>query len=237
MITFGCAVDDYQKLKHESDSKIRLEYKPFFELIKESRFKNAYSKVSSKLESAMQNKTVMEEQYNFAISDSPVTIVNKDGITSYNILIERDSISENSFENLVVQVDSLNQTWAYIFEYNSPATVPGALYNMKIFPIEYNATEVNSKITSNCLTVCTIICYSCVGSGQYSDPPHPLASAIPQAVILLPVVRAHVPMIFQVAGYQPQFPDRIWVLVEAVTLVEAQLLRRQKTIVQTATLQ
>lgn len=109
-LLFGCSVDDYQKLKHESENAIRLEYKTFYELMKEKKFNNAYSKVAVKQQKAMRNKTVMEDQYDFTISNKPVTVITTDARLSYNILIERDSIHEDYFENLVVQVDTLNQT-------------------------------------------------------------------------------------------------------------------------------
>lgn len=59
----------------------------------------------------------IEVEFDFEIVGSQINVVEDDGHTSYTFLIKKDSLTSTYFENLVVQVDSLNLTSAFIIKH------------------------------------------------------------------------------------------------------------------------
>lgn len=147
---------------------MKIYHKTFSELLKNSKFNNAYSKVITKKSEA--SKTVMEEQYQFTITNGIANVAESANETFYTLLIEREIDDPNSFENLIIKSDSLNQTSAFIIKYSySNPDVVNESFNIgdptitkEITPIVYNATEstsVNSRFTTvNCYTITFWVC-------------------------------------------------------------------------------
>jgi PBP1b-binding outer membrane lipoprotein LpoB len=87
----------------------------FSELLKNQKFKNLLEKVS---ENSAVSRTAFENQNGFTISNTNIKVIETDSITSYTMLIERDSNTNATiFENLVLQEDIFNHQKAAIFKY------------------------------------------------------------------------------------------------------------------------
>jgi hypothetical protein len=85
-----------------------------------SKFVSSFNKLPKRkalINSSLQGRTVMEEQYGFTITNTPARVMQVGSITSYTFHIERDSVNSTFFENLVVQNDSIGNTTAHIIKY------------------------------------------------------------------------------------------------------------------------
>ncbi|HNQ27048.1 MAG TPA: hypothetical protein PKL92_03930, partial [Aquaticitalea sp.] len=186
-LTNGCQREDFQKdLEHghaiEQSIPFSFKRKTFEQLKNDPKFSGAYDKVSQKVkEQDLANaKTVMEDQYGFVIDSTLIKEVSSDGYVSYTFLIYRETPSEGFFENLVVDVDSLDNIRAYIVKYtpNSPSVyIPeDDAYSLdataEITPIDFNDQQVQSKVSytdgNGCLV--TLMC-------PYGGTPHPAGPA------------------------------------------------------------
>ncbi|HLA55971.1 MAG TPA: hypothetical protein VK623_07710 [Flavobacterium sp.] len=86
-----------------------VEEKSFHDLLLLNGFNAAYQKIVQKKEESVAARTALEDEYNFIIvEDKPVKIIQTDNKTYYNILIRRDSIHAEYFENLVVMLEKIN---------------------------------------------------------------------------------------------------------------------------------
>ena len=116
----SCTLEE-QTVKNGNYTKnIKIYLKSFDELMGNSKFVNSFNKLPKRkaiINSSLQGKTVMEEQYGFTITNTPVRVMQVGNVTSYTFHIERDSIDNTFFENLVVQNDSIGNTTAHIIKY------------------------------------------------------------------------------------------------------------------------
>ncbi|HLO72807.1 MAG TPA: hypothetical protein VK164_02635 [Flavobacterium sp.] len=155
-------------------------HKSFNELLKDQKFSKAYNKVQAQKNNAA--KTVMEEQYQFTIADKPVKIVQSENGTTYTLLINRAIDDANTFENLVIKYENDGSINATIINYqpfyplNTMDYFTNSAFNglQSVTPIVYNDALVSTtgKISSDCYSVCTILCHDLTESGPYSVP-HP----------------------------------------------------------------
>ncbi len=128
----------------------------------------------------------MEEQYQFTITDKPVKIVQSENGTTYTLLINRAIDDANTFENLVIKYENDGSINATIINYqpfyplNTMNYFTGTAFNglQSVTPIVYNDALVSTtgKISSDCYSVCTILCHDLTESGPYSVP-HPPGSS------------------------------------------------------------
>lgn len=160
------------------NSQFKVSHKKYEDIIQEEKFNKALAKVNevkSKASSST-NRTVMEEQYGFTITDMPVNVIENDTVTSYTLFITRDDNPANVIENLIVQVNNQNEIDAYILKYTSNENFYEN-YNMvdfqgtkSILPIVYNANETdeNGKLMyyESCRDIRSWICY---GPGHHSN--------------------------------------------------------------------
>lgn len=131
---------------YSNDLKIKLYEKKYEQLMTEKKFVKSFSKIPKKSSNSILNRTVMEDEYGFTISDKPAKVIEMNGDVSYTFLIERDSIATDFFENLVVQTDSLDNTEAYIIKY----TLTSDFFNTDHNSLDYTATkEITSIIYNN----------------------------------------------------------------------------------------
>lgn len=159
-------------------------HKSFNELLKDQKFSKAYNKVQAQKNNAA--KTVMEEQYQFTIADKPVKIVQSENGTTYTLLINRAIDDANTFENLVIKYENDGSINATIINYqpfyplNTMDYFTNSAFNglQSVTPIVYNDALVSTtgKISSDCYSVCTILCHDLTESGPYSVP-HPPGSS------------------------------------------------------------
>lgn len=114
----------------------------------------------------------MEEQYGFSIDSTTVKEIIFEGRISYTMLIRREINDSNIHENLIVQIDSLNNTIAFIAKYDS-STDSETIHDsyeldrlIDIIPIEYNSDEsTTSKMVYGCTDMYEIKCTGGSGPG------------------------------------------------------------------------
>jgi len=145
---YSCQKDEFLEesgIESHSDKNLKFKFKnkTFAELNKETKFEKAYQKfIDKKLgNSNFEGRTIMEDQYGFTIDSSLVKEFSSELYTSYTFFITRDSLHNDYFENLVVEVDSSNTVNAVIIKYflNSPnITYP----EHKSFYLDANAVEI-----------------------------------------------------------------------------------------------
>lgn len=153
---------------YSNELKIKLYEKKYEQLMTEKKFINSFSKIPKKSPNSILNRTVMEDEYGFTISDKPAKVIEMNGDVSYTFLIERDSIDTTFFENLVVQTDSLDNTEAYIIKYTLTSDYFNTDHNSldytstkEITPIIYNNQNSTSSISNKIIyqETCTVINY------------------------------------------------------------------------------
>jgi len=172
----SCQNDDFKENNHNHQNKlnVKIEDKTFENLMNDQKFSSAFGKIPKqkyKLPNSIVAKTVMEEDYDFIISDDiPAKVITTESLISYTFHISRENDSlenSNSFENLVVLTDSLDTVRAYIIKYNllsEPVYVNE--HNSYIIdaekevtPITYNNSQAKiSVIGSDGCTVLTLMC-------------------------------------------------------------------------------
>lgn len=170
LVFVSCELQEEAIHQHEHNSNLKLYEMKFEELMTNKKFVNSFSKLPKSKRSitnATFGRTVMENEYGFTIANKPAKVIENNGVTSYTFLITRDSTSSESFENLVIQTDSLNTTKAVIIKYNltSPITTTednsySFSSNNEITPIVYNNTQVSesSKMIIICYWITTTYC-------------------------------------------------------------------------------
>ncbi|MDR6967134.1 hypothetical protein J2X31_001141 [Flavobacterium arsenatis] len=148
----------------------------------DQKFSTAFSKMpkqKSNFPNAVAARTVMEQDYDFIISDDiPAKVITIESIVSYTFHISRENDpveNSDSFENLIVLIDSLETAKAYILKYNmlseSVYVSQHDSYTIdaetELTPINFNDTQARiSYISSDGCTVMTLMC-------PYGDHPHP----------------------------------------------------------------
>ena len=169
LLMISCSDDLYEHGDKKNESGYKISDKSLKELSSEKKFLKAFTELNASKSS--NSKTVMEQNYNFTISDIPAKVIEKNGNTSYSFYIERDTTNYAYFENLIVGSDSLNQTKAYIAKYKKDFTKPSLINNVpfksvSITPIIYNDNQ-SSKVI-DCVTKVYSLCngdpYDCGGA-------------------------------------------------------------------------
>ncbi|MDY0090819.1 MAG: hypothetical protein RBR78_10710 [Flavobacteriaceae bacterium] len=173
----SCQNDDFKENNHNHQNKlnVKIEDKTFENLMNDQKFSSAFGKITKqkyKLPNSIVAKTVMEEDYDFIISDDiPAKVITTESLTSYTFHISRENDSlenSNSFENLIVLIDSLDTTTAYILKYN---LLSEPIYydehdsyilnaETELIPITFNASNAKaiSFLANDGCTVVTLMC-------------------------------------------------------------------------------
>lgn len=122
----GCNHDESQIIhEHLRDGQV-VTTVPFKELIQQPMFTNAYKKLrkTAVSESDLFSKTAMEDDYGFTIEDTPAKVIETDSLISYTLLVSKDTLDFDVFENLVVQVNKNDgEAQAVIFSYKVSSPV------------------------------------------------------------------------------------------------------------------
>lgn len=162
----------------KNNLELKVEEKSFEELLLLKDFNTAYQKVKTEKQKNLVSRSALEDEYNFTIvEDKDVKIMDVDGKTFYNILIQRDSVAANFFENLLIMVErnsGAEELSAYIIKY-APQKYEGTnIYNFEE-NVDKDLTTLFGKITNECDEVCTTLCWDCIAGTEYAFP-HPPSS-------------------------------------------------------------
>lgn len=170
----GCELNEEVVRRENYTAKIKIREASLDELLGERKFMAAYNKVYTTKE---KSRTMMEAQYGFTIVPHGAKVIEADNRTSYTFKITREHNSPAYFENLVINVDSLEQTSAYIVKYTkstplSLSNVHGSFYfkgDIHISPIKYNIEP--AERTLHCVTATIMMCKE-HSSGNAIGPVH-----------------------------------------------------------------
>jgi uncharacterized membrane protein YgcG len=164
IVTFtSCEVQE-QAVQKDQHSQIVMKSKPFDELILNTNFNSSFNKLrqnNNRMAVYTDPKSAIEAQYDFKISETPVKIIEVNNKTSYTIAITRDNQTENYFENLIIEVDSLNHTKAFINKY-TPTQPTSITPEGKVRfngSVESKSIQLNSGEPS-----CDVYCQTYVGN-------------------------------------------------------------------------
>ncbi|WP_397364744.1 hypothetical protein [Olleya sp. R77988] len=156
------------KIKNLQDYKEDLKFiKSYQKLVDKDKTKNQ--------DNILQNgRAVMEDQYGFTIDSTNIKEVSYDNKTSYTFLIERDTVDDTFFENLVLEIDSANTVKAILVKYinNTNISIPVADNSfvldatIEVTNIDYDNTQL--KVSADCFAI--LMC-------PYGDTPHPAGQA------------------------------------------------------------
>ncbi|UPZ37991.1 hypothetical protein MUB18_06725 [Sphingobacterium sp. PCS056] len=156
----GCELNEEVIRNEKYAEKIKIRESSLDVLLGENKFVAAYNKVYATRD---KSRTVMEQQYNFTIVPYGAKVIDDGNNTSYTFKITREINNPDYFENLVINVDSLGQTSAYILKYTPSEPLAPAAHNsfnfkgqVKITPIVYNTTETGK--TTICVTAQILMC-------------------------------------------------------------------------------
>lgn len=135
-INLSCEKDLYDDAVYKPEKSTIKEVK-FDELFKDSKFKSLLQSVSNNSNMA---RSAFENQNGFTISNTNVKVIQTDSVTSYTMLIQRDSVFNSSyFENLVIQEDIFNNQKAYLIKYTP----------RRIIPTNHNSFTLEGEITKS----------------------------------------------------------------------------------------
>ena len=137
-INLSCEKDLYDDAVYKPEKSTIKEVK-FDELFKDSKFKSLLQSVSNNSNIA---RSAFENQNGFTISNTNVKVIQTDSITSYTMLIQRDSVFNSSyFENLVIQEDIFNNQKAFIIKY-TPNQITSTVDNSFAFQGKIKKSQI-----------------------------------------------------------------------------------------------
>jgi hypothetical protein len=167
----SCSNDLYEDPLQNKHNDVKITEKSFEELMLDNKFKDSYSRVSKNKGGDKNLKTIKEANYNFTISDLPAKVIETNNKISYTFHITRNFIDPDYFENLIIGVDSLNQTKAYITKYKIDNTKKALINKTPFKSVTYTSILYKKSLTSkvtDCvsfkLSMCPGVPYDCGGS-------------------------------------------------------------------------
>ena len=122
VVFYSCEKDLYDEAFNvENSKKANVTTSTLKEVFKNEDFVLSYKKIPKKKASSSSefSRTTFEENNGFTIIDAPVKIVDRDGVVTYTLLIERDNNVDGKLENLVLFSQPQNNEIGYVIKYNS----------------------------------------------------------------------------------------------------------------------
>lgn len=167
----SCTNDLYEDSLQNKHNDIKITEKSFEELMVDNKFKGSYNKVWKNKDGGSNLKTIMEANNNFTISDLPAKVIETNNKISYTFHITRNFIDPDYFENLIIGIDSLNQTKAYIAKYKIDNDHKALINKTPFKSVTYKSILYNKNLTArvtDCvsfqLSRCNGSPYDCGGS-------------------------------------------------------------------------
>jgi hypothetical protein len=157
--------------------KIQVNEKPFKDLLLLNTFNVSYQKIKVAKTKAIASKSALEDEFNFTVSENiDAKIVTVDSTTFYNILIKREEIKTEYFENLVIKseiINGIDQTSAYIVKYIPSEEITATNHDSFYFEGEKELTQLVGRYSSDCYYTCALVCHETAGDGPYSHSHSP----------------------------------------------------------------
>lgn len=168
----GCELNEEVIRNEKYAEKIKIRESSLDKLLGEGKFLTAYSKVYANRD---KSRTAMEAQYNFTIVPHGAKVIEDGTKTSYTFKITREISNPDFFENLVINVDSLEQPSAYLLKYTPSEPSHPSSHNsftfkgdIKLTPIVYDVSEMGKDIV--CHTATIMMCNEPWTNGGSTEP-------------------------------------------------------------------
>lgn len=174
-LVLGCEKDLYDD-SIKNDISITIKEATLKDLLKKPIFNTAYSKVQSKTQELKNAnaRTELEDQYNFTITDDAVVVMEtNDSIKSYTFLIERETETNDYFENLVIQIDPTGDIDALIMKYTPTSPDLSSFEGTKeVTPLIQSERVI--YLSNGCMYISWVTCHNTVpGNPLYNEPHTP----------------------------------------------------------------
>ena len=168
----GCELNEEVIRNEKYAEKIKIRESSLDKLLDEGKFLTAYNKVYANRD---KSRTAMEAQYNFTIVPHGAKVIEDGTKTSYTFKITREISNPDFFENLVINVDSLGQSSAYLLKYTPSEPSHPSSHNsftfkgdIKLTPIVYDVSEMGKDIV--CHTATVMMCNEPWTNGGSTEP-------------------------------------------------------------------
>lgn len=160
----SCSEELYEEELDASKNKTSIKEMKFDKLFKDKKFNTLLNKVTNYKAGNNSNtaRSTFENQNGFTISNEIVKIITYDSLTSYTMLVERDSLNSQStgFENLVIQETNLgDNVKAFLIKYMPNQIIPtthnsftfeGTIQKSKLAFTGFNRGASENTIQSDC---------------------------------------------------------------------------------------
>ena len=110
----NCEKDDAESINNSEKVAFTVKEYSFETANEKPKFKESFSKVKKGVTRSASNERSTSE---LSIDSTTIKEIEINGITSYTILVNSEEQEDNSFENLIIQVDSLETVKAYLITY------------------------------------------------------------------------------------------------------------------------
>ncbi len=178
MFLTNCQKDDAitgdDKIPKTEQSQDAFEFKQisFTDLYKDQKFKKAYLGFTSQ-KGLNLSKSLADPINQFTIDSTSIKQIDYRENTTYTMFIRREKENDGYFENLVLKVDSLQNTEAYIIKYNLNSPLEyypeHKSYNVdadvEVTRIDYNKVKGGVLSRSTCVGVYELMCNGTLGNG------------------------------------------------------------------------
>lgn len=165
----GCEKDLYENIINNDVSNAKVSIVTISELSNDPEFLKIYGRIGKLKvclkDDIMYSKTSLENKYGFTIIDSTVNMVEYGTKKSYSLLISKDSLPSDQFQNLLVEIKSPTQSKFSIVDYKKSLLNDGSnkivYYTEKMQDIEFDPKQdYSSQDRKMCISVITIMCTS-----------------------------------------------------------------------------
>lgn len=120
LLFISCEKDLYEDAITEQNRDYKIRMEEFEKVYADPIFQSSFSKITkNKLTASLTSRSALEENKGFTILDAPVKIIEKNGITTYTLLVERDQTVDGKLENLVLYSEPIAGEIGYIIKYNA----------------------------------------------------------------------------------------------------------------------
>lgn len=175
VIIVSCSLEDEVIHNHYQKNVIPFQKEHLKDLLTNKRFVNNFTnlkKAKYKTKSNDNNRSSIEEAFNFTIVDSIVKVMSDNKNTYYTILIRTDNNTDNKLENLVLLEATDTETIGYIVKYNTLVTEDKKEQEIinsgfsEVIPITIQSNESSNRVMVITYTysLCNGVPYNCGGS-------------------------------------------------------------------------
>jgi len=162
LLLWNCEQEDYDI--QNQITKYSIKESSFINFSKKKIFTLSFNKILKNKKDLFSKNG--DDIYNFTIDSSSIREISKNNYTSYTFLIKRENDTSDFFENLVISINSLQNTKAYILKYTPTVET---IYienhnsfifngNVSILPIESDSINFLSREITTCLPVTSRLC-------------------------------------------------------------------------------